>query len=153
MIRVGGVACSAVLAAVLAYLTVIDSRSYLIPAAVVTVVALIGVYDLLQREHSLLRNYPVLGHLRFLLEAIRPEIQQYFVERNFDGRPFDRDVRSLIYQRAKGNAAEQSYGTERDLDYAGYEYLPHSVAPVDPARSRSECASVARTAHSLTTWR
>ncbi len=133
MIRVGGVACSAVLAAVLAYLTVVDSRSYLIPAAVVTVVALIGVYDLLQRQHSLLRNYPVLGHLRFLLERIRPEIQQYFVERNFDGRPFDRDVRSLIYQRAKGNAAEQSYGTERDLDYAGYEYLLHSVAPVDPA--------------------
>jgi glutamate synthase domain-containing protein 2 len=133
MIRVGGVACSAVLAAVLAYLTAVESRSYMIPAAVVMVVALIGVYDLLQRQHSLLRNYPVLGHLRFLLEAIRPEIQQYFVERNFDGRPFDRDVRSLIYQRAKGNAAEQSYGTERDLDYAGYEYLLHSVAPVDPA--------------------
>lgn len=133
MIRVGGVACSVVLAAVLACLAVAETHSYLIPAVLVTVTASIGVYDLLQRQHSVLRHYPVLGHLRFLLEAIRPEIQQYFIERNFDGRPFDREVRSLIYQRAKGTAAEQSYGTERDISYAGYEYLLHSVAPVDPA--------------------
>jgi glutamate synthase domain-containing protein 2 len=133
MIRVGGVAFSVVLAAVLTYLTVAESRSYTIPATIVTAVAVVGLYDLLQRKHSVLRNYPVLGHMRFLLEAIRPEIQQYFIERNFDGRPFDRDVRSLIYERAKGTAAEQSYGTERDIDYAGYEYLLHSVAPVEPA--------------------
>jgi glutamate synthase domain-containing protein 2 len=133
MIRVGGVALSVVLAAVLAYLALAGPHSYAIPAIAVAAVAAIGVYDLLQRKHSVLRNYPVLGHMRFLLEAIRPEIQQYFIERNFDGRPFDRDVRSLIYERAKGDAAEQSYGTERDIDYAGYEYLLHSIAPVEPA--------------------
>ena len=101
---------------------------------VVLLVALIGVacYDLLQRRHSILRNYPVLGHLRFLLEGIRPELQQYFIERNFDGRPYDRDTRSAIYQRAKGIKEEQPYGTERDLESIGYEYLIHSTAPVPP---------------------
>ncbi len=94
--------------------------------------AAVGVYDLVQRQHSVLRNYPVLGHMRFLLEALRPEIQQYFIERNFDGRPFDRDVRSLIYERAKGTAAELAFGTERDIDQVGYEYLVHSARPVEP---------------------
>ena len=100
--------------------------------AVVVLLGCVGVYDVLQRRHSILRNYPVLGHLRYLLEAIRPELQQYFIERNFDGRPYDRDTRSAIYQRAKGIKEEQPYGTERDLDTVGYEFLVHSVAPVDP---------------------
>ncbi|MFD4550463.1 FMN-binding glutamate synthase family protein [Streptomyces sp. NPDC058466] len=89
----------------------------------------LGVWDLLQRRHSVLRNYPVLGHARFLLERIRPELQQYFVERNFDGRPFDRDVRSIVYERAKGTDAEQPYGTEQDVYQPGYEFLIPSMAP------------------------
>ncbi|MEU3027994.1 FMN-binding glutamate synthase family protein, partial [Streptomyces incarnatus] len=67
----------------------------------------LGGWDLVQRRHSVLRNYPVLGHARFLLERLRPELQQYFIERNFDGRPFDRDVRSIVYERAKGTDAEE----------------------------------------------
>ena len=78
----------------------------------------LGVYDLLQRRHSILRNYPLLGHMRFLLEAMRPELQQYFIERNFDGRPYDRDTRTSIYERAKGIKDEQAFGTERDVDAA-----------------------------------
>ncbi len=93
---------------------------------------LVGIHDVVQKKHSILRNYPVLGHLRFLLEGIRPELQQYFIERNFDGRPYDRDTRSSIYQRAKGIKEEQPFGTERDLYAVGYEYLVHSTAPVDP---------------------
>ncbi|WP_245787225.1 FMN-binding glutamate synthase family protein [Amycolatopsis saalfeldensis] len=92
--------------------------------------AVTGVHDLAQRRHSVLRNYPVLGHARFLLEGIRPELQQYFVERNFDGRPYDRDVRSIVYQRAKGTDAEEPFGTERDVYADGYEFLVHSMAPV-----------------------
>src|ERR1700742_1596774 len=103
-----------------------------IPAVAVAVVAVVGIYDLVQRRHAVLRNYPVLGHMRFLLEALRPELQQYFIERNFDGRPFDRDVRSLIYERAKGTAAELAFGTERDIDAIGYEYLVHSARRVKP---------------------
>ncbi|MFI8086616.1 FMN-binding glutamate synthase family protein [Kitasatospora sp. NPDC086009] len=92
-------------------------------------VALLGVWDLVQRRHSVLRNYPVLGHLRFLMESIRPELQQYFVERNFDGRPFDRDTRSIVYERAKGTDAEEPFGTELDLYAAGREFLVPSMAP------------------------
>jgi glutamate synthase domain-containing protein 2 len=116
----------------LLFLAVVGPWGWWIPAALVVVVTALGIYDLAQRKHSVLRNYPVLGHMRFLLEALRPEIQQYFIEPNFDGRPFDRDVRSLIYERAKGTAAEQAYGTERDIDEIGYEYLVHSTAPVEP---------------------
>jgi len=92
---------------------------------------LLGIHDGLQKKHAILRNYPVLGHLRYLLESIRPELQQYFVERNFDGRPFDRDTRSSVYQRAKGIKEEQPFGTERDLYAVGYEYLLHSTVPVE----------------------
>lgn len=90
----------------------------------------LGVRDLIQREHAVQRNYPVVGHLRYLLEGIRPEIQQYFIERNWDGRPYDRDVRSVIYQRAKGGLGEDPFGTELDVHEIGYEYLVHSMAPV-----------------------
>ncbi|GAA1891721.1 FMN-binding glutamate synthase family protein [Lapillicoccus jejuensis] len=90
----------------------------------------LGLYDVLQRRHSVLRNYPVVGHLRFLLEDLRPELQQYFIERNWDGRPFDRDTRSLVYERAKGTMTEQPFGTERDVNEVGYEFLVHSTVPV-----------------------
>ncbi|MFC8489937.1 FMN-binding glutamate synthase family protein [Streptomyces sp. NPDC057235] len=90
---------------------------------------LLGARDLLQRRHAVLRNYPILGHARFLLERIRPELQQYFIERNYDGRPFDRDVRDIVYERAKGTEAEEPYGTERDVYEAGYEFLVPSMAP------------------------
>ncbi|MEU8588420.1 FMN-binding glutamate synthase family protein [Streptomyces sp. NPDC048664] len=92
-------------------------------------VGALGARDLLQRRHAVLRNYPVLGHARFLMEAIRPELQQYFIERNYDGRPFDRDVRSIVYERAKGTDAEEPFGTERDVYRSGYEYLVPSMAP------------------------
>src|SRR5690625_6976807 len=69
---------------------------------VVVAIIAVAIYDLVQTKHSILRNYPVVGHLRFLLETLRPELQQYFIERNWDGRPFDRDIRSIVYERAKG---------------------------------------------------
>jgi glutamate synthase domain-containing protein 2 len=92
----------------------------------------LAIHDVLQRRHSILRNYPVAGHLRFLFEAIRPEMQQYFIERNYDGRPYDRDTRTVIYERAKGIHGEQAFGTERDLAEPGYEWLLHSAAALDP---------------------
>ena len=109
---------------------VIGSWAWLAIAALLAGLLLLGAYDLIQRRHSVLRNYPVLGHMRFLLESLRPEIQQYFIERNFDGRPYDRDTRSTIYERAKGIHAELSFGTEHDIEAVGYEYLVHSTAPV-----------------------
>ena len=103
-------------------------------AVIGALLAALGAYDLIQRRHSILRNYPILGHGRFMLEAIRPELQQYFIERNYDGRPYDRDTRTSIYQRAKGIKDEQAFGTERDTFAVGYEWLMHSAAPLDPPK-------------------
>ncbi|MFI5607868.1 FMN-binding glutamate synthase family protein [Amycolatopsis sp. NPDC051903] len=129
-VRFGAVALLVVVAAGAVVVGAAVSPWWWFLAAPLLGLALTGVYDVSQRRHSVLRNYPVLGHARFLLEAIRPELQQYFVERNFDGRPFDRDVRSIVYQRAKGTDAEQPFGTERDVYESGHEYLVPSMAPV-----------------------
>jgi glutamate synthase domain-containing protein 2 len=99
-------------------------------AAPLLIVALTAVHDLIQTKHSILRNYPVLGRGRFAMEAIRPELQQYFIERNYDGRPFDRDTRTTVYERSKGIHGEQAFGTERDVNEVGYEYLVHATVPV-----------------------
>jgi glutamate synthase domain-containing protein 2 len=119
---------------------VLVSPWYWCAAVPLLLAAAVAVHDLVQRRHSVLRNYPLLGHLRFALEALRPELQQYFIERNFDGRPFDRDTRSIVYERAKGTAAEEPFGTELDLYRAGSEYLTPSMAPRavpnDPPRVR-----------------
>jgi hypothetical protein len=91
---------------------VIGSAGWWVLLGLIVLLVLVGVYDLVQKRHSILRNYPVLGHMRFLLEGIRPELQQYFIERNYDGRPddgrpYDRDTRTVIYERAKGIHGEQ----------------------------------------------
>ncbi|MFI7005115.1 FMN-binding glutamate synthase family protein [Streptomyces sp. NPDC050145] len=93
--------------------------------------AALGVADLAQTRHSVLRNYPLVGHLRFLMESLRPEMQQYFIERNYDGRPYDRDVRSIVYERAKDTEAEEPFGTEQDVYAPGHEFLVPSMRPVD----------------------
>ena len=72
--------------------------------------------------------------MRFILESIRPELQQYFIERNHDGRPYDRDTRTAVYERAKGVKDEQAYGTERDMAEPGYEWLLQSVHSFDPPK-------------------
>jgi hypothetical protein len=90
----------AVLVALVVWATVTVSLWWLVAVVVLGMLLLLGCFDLVQRRHSVLRNFPLLGHARFLLEKIRPEIQQYFIERNYDGRPFDRDVRSVVYERA-----------------------------------------------------
>ena len=100
-----------------------------IPAVVFLALLLVGIRDATQRRHSILRNFPVLGHMRFFLEKIRPEIQQYFIERNYDGKPFDRDQRSLVYSRAKGFKGDKAFGTELDVNAPGYEYFVQSIAP------------------------
>jgi len=86
LIRFGFVALLTAVAVALLPLAILGPWGWWIPAAVVAALAAVGIYDLVQRKHSVLRNYPILGHMRFLLEALRPEIQQYFIEPNFDGR-------------------------------------------------------------------
>jgi len=90
---------------------------------------LLGVYDLRQTRHAILRNYPVIGHLRFMLEYIRPEIRQYFIESDREAAPFSRAQRSLVYQRAKGEPDNRPFGTQLDVGLQGYEWINHSMAP------------------------
>ena len=94
---------------------------------------LLGIYDL-SSSHSILRNYPVIGHIRYLFEFIRPEIQQYFIASNHSGRPYPREIRSLIYQRAKNIDDTHPFGTQMDIDKPGHWYAMHSlkVAKVAP---------------------
>ena len=98
-------------------------------AIVFGVLVLIGLRDVIQTRHAILRNYPVIGHLRFLLEFIRPEIRQYFIEDDRDAAPFSRQQRSLVYQRAKGDSDKRPFGTQLDVDAVGYEWINHSLQP------------------------
>ncbi len=89
----------------------------------------LGWRDVRQTRHAVLRNYPVIGHLRFLLEFIRPEIRQYFIESDNEAAPFSRQQRSLVYQRAKGESDKRPFGTRLDVHAAGHEWINHSMAP------------------------
>lgn len=89
----------------------------------------LGLSDLRQTSRAVLRNYPVMGHLRYLLEFIRPEIRQYFIEGDGEAAPFSRQQRSLVYQRAKGEPDKRPFGTQMDVGQAGYEWINHSLAP------------------------
>ncbi len=99
------------------------------PALVFLFLTLVGVRDVLQSRHSILRNYPVIGHLRFFLEFIRPEMRQYFIEGDNEAAPFSRQQRSLVYQRAKGDSDKRPFGTQIDVQHIGYEWINHSLAP------------------------
>lgn len=90
---------------------------------------LLGWRDTRQSRHSVLRNYPVIGHMRFLFEFIRPEIRQYFIEADNDAAPFSRQQRSLVYQRAKGDSDKRPFGTQKDVGALGYEWINHSMQP------------------------
>ncbi len=89
----------------------------------------VGIYDVVQTRRSVLRNYPVIGHMRFMLEFIRPEMRQYFLESDTEAMPFSRSQRSLVYQRAKGEPDKRPFGTQLDVHAVGYEWINHSVAP------------------------
>ena len=89
----------------------------------------VGYRNSIQKKHTILRNFPVLGYFRYLFEMIAPEIQQYFIERSTDGKPFSRNERSLIYQRAKNVDATSPFGTHMHLNESNYEGIKHSIFP------------------------
>ncbi len=100
-----------------------------IPLVIFGIFTTIGLGDLAQKSHSVLRNYPILAHMRFLIEEIRPEIRQYLFESETDGAPFSRDRRALVYQRAKMQLDKRPFGTQLATYADGYEWLLHSFAP------------------------
>ena len=101
-------------------------------AVVAGPIVLLGVVDMLQTKRAIRRNFPVIGHARYILETIRPEIQQYFIETDIEGRPFNREDRSLVYARSKHALDSLPFGTQRDVYETGYEWINHSMQPVEP---------------------
>ncbi|WP_413581006.1 FMN-binding glutamate synthase family protein [Bdellovibrio sp. HCB288] len=90
---------------------------------------LLGFRDIMQPRHAIKSNFPVFGHFRYLLESIRPEINQYFIESNTDGKPFNREQRSVVYQRSKKVLDTIPFGTQHDVYKQGYEFVTHSLYP------------------------
>ncbi|KEP71628.1 FMN-binding glutamate synthase family protein [Thioclava sp. BHET1] len=91
--------------------------------------SLVGVYDIMQSRHAITRNYPILAHLRFLFEEIRPEIRQYLIESDDDEVPFSRATRTIVYQRAKDVEDAKPFGTRMRVSESGYQWITHSVKP------------------------
>ncbi len=102
----------------------------LLSLIIVIPLIVLGLWDFFQTKHSVLRNFPIVGHARYILEMIRPEITQYFIESNSDGVPFSREQRSIVYQRAKKQLDTLPFGTQKDVYEIGYEWLNHSLNPV-----------------------
>lgn len=88
----------------------------------------VGVYDMLQREHSVRRNYPLLGRGRWIMEGLRPYVRQYLLESDTDGAPISRMFRAVVYQRAKRELDTVPFGTRLDTYQPGYEWIGHSVS-------------------------
>lgn len=104
------------------------SLFWLLPAAAFLALSLLGVRDVLQTRSAIIHNYPVVGHVRFLFETFRPEIRQYLLEGDRDEEPFSREMRSLVYQRAKGEEDKRPFGTTQKVYESGYAWLTHSIA-------------------------
>ena len=110
----------------------LGAHAWLWPLTLISgLLSLVGVNDLLQTRQAVRRNYPILGNIRYLVEAIRPEIRQYLLEADGDELPFSRAQRSLVYARAKNQGADKPFGTLSDVYRSGFEFIGHSMLPAD----------------------
>src|SRR4029077_7467180 len=127
-----------------------DQQSILLAIgfSVALFLAIVGTIDLFQKSHSVLRNYPILAHFRFIFEGIRPELRQYFFEGDKDGMPFSRDRRAVAYQRAKMALDVRPFGTHYDVYAIGYESMAHSISPRPVSCEHSASRSAGRNAPS-----
>ena len=94
-------------------------------------IILLGFYEMLQKKHAIMRNFPILGRGRYIMEFLRPKIYQYFIESDTDGTPLNRISRSVVYQRAKKEKDTAPFGTQLDVYGEGYEWINHSIAALD----------------------
>lgn len=106
---------------------------------IVVPLIILGFIDFFQKRKAIRRNYPVLGRFRYIFEAIRPEINQYFVESNTDGKPFSREQRSVVYQRAKLQLDTLPFGTQKDVYEVGYEWVNHSTITTHVEANKLRC--------------
>lgn len=122
-----------VIALISLLLSFASHQAWLIVFCVLFPLVLVGIFDVTQSEHSLLRNYPVIGSVRWIFEALRPYLRQYLMEDDQSERPYNREDRSIIYARAKNEEDRQPFGTELDTYAAEYEWMTHSLAPAPVA--------------------
>ncbi len=97
----------------------------------------VGIYDIFQKRYNILRIYPIIGHLRYILLAIRPQIRAYFIESDQDGRPFSREDRFSVYSRAEKANDTVPFGTQRDVNKPGFSSIHHSLRPVVTSETES----------------
>ena len=105
------------------------SLFFWVPALIIASLGLVGIYDRLQTKRAVLANYPLLGRLRFMMEAIRPELRQYFWESDKDELPYSRNQRSMVYQRSKRLLAARPFGSDEDHYADDFNWLNHSITP------------------------
>ena len=91
---------------------------------------LMGLYDMYQSKQTIRRNFPLLGRMRYLLESIGPEMRQYFIETDTEGKPFNRLQRSLVYQRSKKEIDTTPFGTQLNVYETGYKWINHSIKAI-----------------------
>lgn len=107
-------------------------KSYYWLATLFSIIYIIGIYNTYQTKHAILRNFPVLGYFRYFFESISPEMQQYFIERETDGKPFPRNQRSAVYRRSKNISDTVAFGTQLDINNRKYEGIKHSIYAKTP---------------------
>lgn len=107
-------------------------KSYYWLGTLLTIIYTIGIYNTYQTKHAILRNFPVLGYFRYFFESISPEMQQYFIERETDGKPFPRNQRSAAYRRAKNISDTVAFGTQLEINNRKYEGIKHSIYAKPP---------------------
>lgn len=104
---------------------------FLLLAVISLALVVLGLRDVFQRRHTVSRNYPILAHFRYFLESIGPEIRQYFIQSDTEERPFSREQRTIVYQRAKNVLDKRPFGSQLDMAGEGFEWMDHSIRPVD----------------------
>ncbi|HQY35898.1 MAG TPA: FMN-binding glutamate synthase family protein, partial [Pseudomonadota bacterium] len=123
------VACVLSCAGAVALALWLDQGLWWWPAAATGALSVVGIRDVTQQRQAIRRNYPILSHIRFFLEYMRPEIRQYFLETEQEQVPFSRAQRSIVYQRAKNQVDKRPFGTLLDVYAPQYEWINHSMAP------------------------
>ncbi|MEP1145212.1 MAG: glutamate synthase-related protein [Henriciella sp.] len=101
-------------------------------AAIFGLLALVGLFDLAQSKHTLWRNFPILGRMRWIAETLRPFFRSYIVESETEGRPFNHEERTMVYRRAKNVSSVEPFGSHLDIKSPPYEWLAHSIAAAHP---------------------
>ena len=112
--------------AITAILIYIDWKFSLLLAIFIPLI-LMGLYDMYQSKHTIKRNFPLLGRMRYLLEDLGPEMRQYFIETDTEGKPFNRLQRSMVYSRSKKETDAKPFGTQLNTYSEGYEWINHSI--------------------------